>query len=130
MNEDLFFQLDELSPEDSQAKIVELIAEPYPDMRRVRVAFRLSTSRKSLGSAITLNNQTGEVLASANIVNMYISQNEITLHIPAPLSKAGKYNLTLSLFTLQEVESELEPGKVGAILSNPLDSKTISFTLQ
>jgi hypothetical protein len=130
MDDDLFFQPDQITPEDAQITILELSAELYPDQRRVKVAFRLSGYRKSLGAAIILTDPTQEEIASANIVNIFIPQNEITLHIPNSRVKPGDYSLTLSLFTLQEVESEREPGKVADLRSVSLDRKSISFTLQ
>lgn len=130
MNQEPFFQPDQLLPESSAVKIVHLEAAPYPDNRRVQVIFRLSAGAESLGAAVVLTNQDGEQLASATIVNLLIPRSEVTLHIPKAAAQAGDYQLDLTLFSLQEVESELEPGKVGAIASNPLDSRTISVKLQ
>jgi hypothetical protein len=129
MSEDIFFQPNQFTPEDAEIKILDLNAELYPDHRRLDVKFRLSGFRKSMGTSITLIDQTGEEIASANIVNIFIPHNEITLHIPGSRAKPGVYTLVLSLFTLQEIESEQEPGKVGDIRTDPLDRKSISITL-
>jgi len=130
MSEDIFFQPNQFTPEDAEIEILDLRAELYPDRRRLNVKFRLSGFRKSMGTSITLNDQAGEEIASANIVNIFIPQNEITLHIPESRAKPGKYTLVLSLFTLQEIESEQEPGKVGDIRTDPLNQKSITITLQ
>ncbi|MEJ2413075.1 MAG: hypothetical protein P8Y34_08805 [Anaerolineales bacterium] len=130
MSEDIFFQPNQFTPEDAEIEILDLSVELFPDRRRLNVKFRLSGFRKSMGPSITLIDQAGEEIASANIVNIFIPQNEITLHIPGSHAKPGKYTLVLSLFTLQEIESELEPGKVGDIRTDPLDQKSIPITLQ
>jgi hypothetical protein len=130
MNEGPFFQPDEISSDNSDIKIVDLTAEPYPDLQRVRVRFRISGFQKSLGAEVTLHDNTGDKLTSANIVNLFIPHSEVTLHIPQGKGKNDQYQLSLSLFRLQEVESEQEPGKVGAIETQALDLKTLSFTLQ
>lgn len=130
MDEDIFFQLNQITPEDTEIKILDLSAELYPDHRRLNVKFRLSGFRKSMGTSITLIDQTGEEIASANIVNIFIPHNEITLHIPGSQEKPGEYTLVLSLFTLQEIESEQEPGRVGDIRTDPLDQKSISLSFQ
>lgn len=129
MSEDLFFQPDQITPEDHDLKVLEFGAEAYPDRRRIKVTFRLSGYRKSLGCTISLADQGGEELASANIVNIFLPDHEVTLHLPQGLADPGTCSLTLSLFTLEEVESTLEPGKVGAIQSHPVASETISLSL-
>ena len=130
MNEDFFFQSDQIAPDDIDIKILDLRAEPYPDQRRVKVEFRLSGHQKSLGTKIMLTDQDKEEVASANIVNVFIPHQEITLHIPGPRAKPGIYELIVSLYSLQEVESEAEPGKVGEIRTNHLDRKSISLTIK
>ena len=130
MSEDLFFQPDQITPDDADIKILELSAEPYPDQRRVKVEFRISGYRKSLASTISLIDPEGKEITSANIVNIFIPHHEITLHIPASRAKPGTFKLFITLFSLQEVESELEPGKVGEIRSDHLDRKSISFSLK
>lgn len=130
MNEDFFFQPDQIIPDDAEIKILELTAEPYPDQLRVNVTFRLSGYRKSLGTTIALTDPDGEEVATANVVNIFIPHQEITLHIPGPRAKPGIFTVTTSLYSLLEVESELEPGKVGDIQTDQLDKKSTSFALK
>lgn len=130
MSEDLFFQPDQITPDEADIKILDLSAEPYPDQRRVKVEFRISGYRKSLGSTISVIDPEGEEVASANIVNIFIPHHEITLHLPGSRAKPGTFELVVTLFSLQEVESELEPGKVGDIRSDHLDRKSVSFSIK
>ncbi len=101
MNEDFFFQSDQIAPDDVEIKILDVKAELYPDQRRVKVEFQLSGYQKSLGTTIVLTNQEGEELATANIVNVFTPHQEITLHIPGSRAKPGTFELIVSLYRLQ-----------------------------
>ena len=81
--------------------ILEFSSELYPDLRRVKVNFLLSSFLENPNASLTLFNQDKEELVSVNIVNIFNQANEITLHIPANRTKPGEYFISpiIYLFT-------------------------------
>ena len=128
MNEDYLYQPDQSAP-SGPIGIQDLNVEPYPEGRRVRAAFRITGSRDSLAAEVVLTDQSGEELADANIVNIFNPQIEVTLHLPADRTGPGEYLLQVTLVKLQEVASEREPEKIGAIDSQLLAVSSASFTI-
>lgn len=130
MSEDQLLQPIPASQKNTEIRILELSAQPYPDNRRVKVNFQLSPFLKAPNAAITMTNQENEQVAAANIVNIFNLENEITLHIPFHLSKPGGFSVHLTLFIIEEDHGgEEESGK---ITLNQTDFRTLStsFKLQ
>ena len=125
-----FFQADQITPADRDLEILDFSVEPYPDHRRVKVIFRLSYFQTPPNAALTLQNEEGEELASVEVINIIETENEFTLHIPASHAELGKYQVKLTLFSL--IEQEAGPGEKGevSLITQNLNSKTVSFSLQ
>ncbi|HDD54827.1 MAG TPA: hypothetical protein ENG59_01115 [Chloroflexi bacterium] len=130
MNEDTFFQSDQITPADSDVEIVDFRAEPYSDRARVKINFRLSFFQTPPNAAIVLLGEKGEEIASVDLVNIIQPENELTLHTPKPLPSKGEYQLELTLFNLEERKAR--PDETGEVKlgTQKLSSKRITFTLQ
>ena len=114
-------------PPQDDIKIISLDAEPYPDGRRVRIKLVLSPFLQGPNGEISLSNQEDEVLTSINIVNIFIPENEFTLHIPENKSLPGSYTVNVEVFYVEEEEIE-QDGEVQFILNKSLvDSASTSF---
>ena len=82
MFENQFIQPDQILPDNQDINILEISAEPYPDKRRIKVLFRLSSFKKLPNISVTLSNEDGDTVASAKMVDIIYPENEITLHLP------------------------------------------------
>jgi len=123
-------QPDQILPESQETDILELTAEPYPDKRRIKILFRLSSFSSSPNAEISLVNTENEPLVSANLVTLFNTENEITLHLPANRNQPGKYTVTLDVFSLVEEEIEDADGPKVRLEQSNLRTRSCSFTLQ
>jgi len=121
---------DQILPEDQQTDILEITAEPYPDQRRIKVLFRLSSFATAQNASVTLVNEDNQLLVSANLVSIFNPENEITLHLPENKNQPGEYSVTLELFTLAEEETDSENGTEIKLKQTNIKSSSCSFTLQ
>jgi hypothetical protein len=129
MNSDDFFGTDQVMPADSAVEIIELSAEPYQDLRRVKVDFRLSYFQQPPTASLVLFGVDGQEIAAVDMVNITHPDNEVTLHIPRDQSKKGVYKIELTLFQLQERETGTEGGGDVKLVTEKINAKQITFTL-
>jgi hypothetical protein len=117
------------SPEFRQElNIVELSAELYPDKRRVKVCFQLTPFQSNPNASLTLLNQDQKSLVSVNIINIFVPENEITLHIPAGENDPGEYSVVIELFDI--VEGKPQTGDPDQVILSQTHLKTRSTTFQ
>jgi len=112
-----------------EIKILNIEAEPYPDKRRVKVKFNLSSFTQGPSALITLISNKVP-LTSVNIVNIFVPENEITLHIPGGGVIPGNYQVKLDLFFI--VDAADENGEDSQILlqQSHLDNRSVTFAIQ
>ena len=130
MFDNQFIQPDQVLPENQDTDILEITADPYPDKRRIRVLFRLSSFLTPPNVSVTLANEDGENLVVAKMVNILSLENEITLHIPVNKNQPGEYIVNLELFFLSEEEKADENGPKVELIEANNKSSSCSFTLQ
>ena len=112
---------------DPEIEILSLEAIPYPDGRRIKVIFQLSPFTKEPSALITLADDDGHIIASVNIVNIFTSENEITLHVAEKDALSGSYEVKLNLFHITEEEIEGDEQHV-RIMQSPITSTAVSFS--
>jgi hypothetical protein len=112
---------------DQEIEILTLEASPYPDGRRVKVTFQLSPFTQGPNALISLVDRDGKLIASVNIVNIFVPENEITLHVAERDALAGTYKVKLDLFHIIEEEIEGEDQHV-RIRQTPITSSDVSFS--
>ena len=112
-----------------EIKIMEVEVEPYPDKRRVKVKFILSSFTHGPSALVTLTFNDIQ-LASVNIVNIFVPENEITLHIPGDGVKPGTYQVELDLFFIIEAKNEDGEDSTIQLQQSHLDNTSVSFTIQ
>ena len=130
MLENQTIQPDQILPENQETDILEITAEPYPDRRRIKVLFRLSSFSSAPNVSIKLTNEENEILVTANMVNIINPENEITLHLPANKNQPGDYIVTLDLFSLTEEETDTEDEPKVIIKQTNINTRSCSFSLQ
>ena len=111
-----------------EIKIVEFSSEVYTDQRRIKVNFTLSPFLENPNASIKLINQDNNLLTEVNIVNIFSSANEITLHIPANRNKPGDYRIELDLFYIREEEPQ-DADEQAALKTIPIKSVSTTFSL-
>jgi hypothetical protein len=129
MNEDPLFQPDQISPADREIKIIDLQAEPYQDLRRVKVTFRLPYFQEAVNAAITLSGTDGEAITSVDVVNLIQSENEVTLHFPGSKAQAGDYQVDLVLFQIIETDIQQEKNGDIQLITKNLKTRKVSFSI-
>ena len=112
---------------EQEIEVLSLEASPYPDRRRVKVLFQLSPFSQGPNALISLVDENGKIIASVNIVNIFIPENEITLHVAEEDALTGTYQIKLDLFHIIEEEIEDEDDHV-RIRQSPITSAGVSFT--
>ncbi len=125
-----FIQSDQILPDNQDIDILELTAEPYPDKRRIKVLFRLSSFNSPPNISVTLSNEAGDNLTAAKMVNIFNPENEITLHIPASMNQPGEYTVTMVLFSIKEEEKDSKDGPRIELKETNIKSSSSSFILQ
>ena len=130
MFENQSIQPDQILPENQEADILEITIEPYPDKRRIKVLFRLSSFSSAPNVSINLTNEDNEILVTANMVNIFNPENEITLHLPANKNQPGEYTVTLELFSLKEEETGAEDEPKVTLKQTNIKTRSCSFSLQ
>jgi len=123
-------QPDQILPENQEAEILEITAEPYPDKRRIKVLFRLSSFSSVPNATIKLTNENNELLVTANLVNISNPENEITLHLPVNTNLPGAYTVTIDLFSLIEEEITSEDKPTVTLNQTNIKTRSCAFSLQ
>ena len=119
-----FIQPDQILPKNQEIDILDFSAEIYPDKRRIKVNFRLSSFVTPPHASLRITNDEHEELVVVNIVNIFSPENEVTLHLPAHKNQPGKYTISMDIFFLIEDEPDEEDNK--PISFNPTKPKTFS----
>ena len=114
---------------NQEIKIQSIEAELYPDGRRVKVTFTLSSFTNGPNASVTLSSNKTQI-ASVSIVNIFVPENEITLHIPGSHVKSGTYHVDLELFFIIEEEIEDQGELKIRLQQSQIDSASVSFTIQ
>ena len=116
-------------PPQDDIKILALDAEPYPDGRRVRVKLVLSPFLQGPNAEINLSNHDDELLTTINIVNIFIAENEFTLHIPENKSLPGSYTVNVEVFYIEEEEIEQDGETQFNMKKSLVDSTSTLFSI-
>ena len=130
MDNDRFSSSLQTPPSQDDIKILSFAAEPYPDGRRVLVRLLLSSFLEGPNAVINLSNEENQELATVNIVNIFIPENEITLHIPGNKKLPGNYLVNVEIFYAEEEEIEQDGEQHLSFKQSLVDSASISFSIQ
>ena len=129
MNDDTFFQADQITPADSEVTIIDFFAEPYQDRSRVKINFRLSYFQEPPNAAISLSSIDGEEITSVDVVNITHPDNEVTLHIPKSQALQTEFQVELKLFRLVEHKALGDDKGQISLTTETLKSSTITFAI-
>ena len=115
-----------LPPEE--VRLRALIAEPWPDGRRVKVSLEIDPFQKRPSADLVITNAAGDEVARANILETISRRLEVNLHLRQD-NPAGEYQLVAVLY-YQKLPAADEPASQEA-LPEPLvvDRRQTSFTI-
>jgi len=130
MNNDRFSGSLKTPAAQDEIKILTFTAEPYPDARRVLVKLLLSSFLEGPNAIISLSNEENQELASINIVNIFIPENEFTLHIPGNKNLPGNYLVDVEVFYIEEEETEQDEEQKLSFKQSLVASASTSFSIQ
>ncbi|MFM8319423.1 MAG: hypothetical protein ACKOC5_00800, partial [Chloroflexota bacterium] len=109
---DLFFaDPSEVPLPPDEVRIRSLLAEPYPDGRRVRVSVEIDPFQRRPNAELAIEDAGGRELASASVIESMTRKFSMTLHLRGDVS--GPLTLTATLFYAQidpPPEPDAEPG--------------------
>ena len=129
MKSDDFFGADQIKPADKKVEIIDLTAEPYNDQSRVKIHFRLSFFQDPPNAKISLMGGGGEELTSVDIVNITHPDNEVTLHLPAHKTKQGNYQVVITLFHIEQQNTQADKEGQIELATQILTSRQTTFAL-
>ena len=88
--------IERLPPADT--RLLDLLAEPYPDGKRLRVTLKLTPFQQKPYLELTLTDSAGEVVATTSVVESVTWMLGLTLHLLKPgATTDGVYKLTVIL---------------------------------
>jgi hypothetical protein len=111
--------IERLLPEAT--RLLDLRADPYPDGRRLRVALELTPFLKRPEIELVLTDPSGDVYASATIIEPMGWKLDLTLHIRA-LSGAIEGSAVEGMYELTAILTYPDLGEV--------DRRTVSIEIQ
>jgi hypothetical protein len=126
---DMFFaDPSEIPLPPDEVRIREVLVEPYPDGRRVRVTLEVDPFQQRPNLDLLALNPAGQRAAGASIIETMTRKMSLTLHIrPA---EAGDYTLNVILFYNSRIEPpEAEDAPPPVVERTVVDRRDVAFTL-
>lgn len=106
---DIFFQDPTAIPlPPNEVRIKELLAEPWPDNRRVRITLEVTPFQKRPNGQVTITNPLGDEVASVSIIESITPRMEITMHLRGE-TPAGEYRVSAAIFYVNELGDQDAP---------------------
>jgi hypothetical protein len=105
-------QIERLSP--SNTRLLDLLAHPYPDGKRLRVTLQVTPFLQRPYLELTLISPSGDLVAAASIVEPMTWAIELTLHLrpSAPVSVEVQDQNNSVAYTLKAVLSYPDLGEI------------------
>jgi len=103
---DIFFtDPDDVPLPPEEVRIREFKADPWPDSRRVKVYLEVTPFQKRPSGEIVIRDDSGQPVASANIIETIDPKMEINLHLRGS-DLSGVFTAVVVLFYLQEIDED------------------------
>jgi hypothetical protein len=124
-----FTDLSEVPLPPQEVRIRNFNVEPYPDGRRLRLNLELTPFLKSPSSEIFVTDLQGNLVATANIIEIIDSKIALTMHMRMP-DPQGKFTARVLLFYTEDLDDITEGDQ---IITSParqiVDEKETQFTI-
>lgn len=105
---DIFFQdPSEVPLPPEEVRIREIIAEPWPDGRRVHVTLEVDPFQQRPNAELVISNDKGEEVAQTSIVEALTRKMELNMHLSEP-NPAGTYTLQILLYYEKKLQEDLD----------------------
>ena len=128
---DLFFtDPTEIPVPPDDVRILNLIADPYPDGGRVRVIIELTPFQQKPHGDIHIMDRKGNVVAGTSFIEAVTPKFEMTLHLRS-FDPDGQYQVNITLFYSEEIEDGVQGDRVLVRSEkNVVDQKTVRFKIK
>jgi hypothetical protein len=127
---DIFFQDPTAIPlPPDEVRILELRTDPWPDNRRVRIYLELTPFQKRPNGEITINNPSGEEVASTSIIETMVPKMELTMHLRGTIS-SGQYEVSATIFYEELGESDEASAQIDPPKRTIVDTARSIFNIQ
>jgi hypothetical protein len=105
---DIFFQDPTAIPlPPDEVRVKDLRAAPWQDNRRVGIYLEVTPFQKRPNADITIHNPSGQVVATASIVETMITKMELTMHLRGAVDE-GEYTISVSVFYVPARQGEAD----------------------
>jgi len=111
-----YTDIERLQP--AETRLVDLLADPYPDGNRLRIALSLTPFLQKPYLELTLTNSAGEVVASTSIVEPVDWGLEFTLHILKPGATAGGVYMLTAILSFPDL-GEIDRRELSVEITSP-----------
>jgi len=129
---DIFFtDPDDIPLPPEEVRIREFKADPWPDGRRVKIYLEVTPFQKRPSGEVFIADQSGQPVASANIIETIDPKMEINMHLRST-ETTGVFNASVVLFYLADIEeepAESESEPIGPPERMIVDEAQISFEI-
>ena len=110
---DIFFQDPTAIPlPPDEVRVKDLRAAPWQDNRRVGIYLEVTPFQKRPNADITIHNPSGQVVATASIVETMITKMELTMHLRGAVDERRIHHLRLGLLRAGAAGRSRRPGEL------------------
>jgi hypothetical protein len=105
---DIFFQDPTAIPlPPAEVRVKDLRAAPWQDNRRVGIYLEVTPFQRKPNAELAITNPSGQVVATASIIETIIPKMELTMHLRGPVA-SGEYTVSVSVFYVQAPQGEAD----------------------
>jgi hypothetical protein len=93
-----------------EVRILEIVPEPYPDGRRIRLSVEITPFQKKPSGDIFITDPAGKIVAATSFIEAVTPKFEMTLHLRTP--GPGDYLVKIVLFYNEDLDENGSPEAV------------------
>ena len=106
-----FTDLSEVPLPPKEIRIRDFGVEPYPDGKRLRLTLELTPFQKPPSSEIFVTDQFGDLVATANIIEIIDPKMQLTMHLRRP-DPQGAFVARAIIFYTQDLDAVTEGDQI------------------
>ena len=126
---DIFFNdPDEIPLPPEEVRIRKLTAEPWPGDKLIHVYIEVDPFQKRPNADLFIRNESGEIAASASIIESMHRKIELTMHLPDSSPGEG-YTLDAKLYFAEIIEGNDSNQETKPINKQVVDRSEIQFRI-
>ena len=125
-----FTDLSEVPLPPGEVRIRDFGIEPYPDGKRLRITLELTPFLKPPSSEILITDRLGNLVATANIIEIIDPKIALTMHLRTP-DPQGEFTARVLIFYTESLEDITEDDQIIAPPTRQIvDEKETQFMIK